>query len=685
MNKKRAAFDPDEVDELFATGGGLLREFTHPSIASMTTADRWIGVEVGAYRITEYLDRGGMALVFKADRADGQFEQQVAIKILWTFEGSELANRFALERQLLARLEHPAIARIIDSGSVDNQPWIAMELIDGLPIDIYSDQYRLTIDQRLELFCHAAQAVDYAHRHRVVHRDIKPSNILVTSNGQPKLLDFGIAKALEDDGATEMTGSAMLLTPLYASPEQVLGEPVGVASDIYQLGLLFYRLLTGSNAQELEDASVAQIKSAVVDTKPLTPSRQIETTGSRSREQADQVAAARLTSTASLNKALNGDLDAIAMQALAKSPAARYATAKQLIEDVERYRAGRPVLAQPQTRRYRIKHFIQQHRMEIVASSILVAVLGSLLSAAVFSNRTVLAQRATLAVADLPSMTPGLEVEVYAEVVDPRQMSFDAAGALFVGRDHAGSRGELAEPAKIHRVGPGGLPITEFGLEPIADPDTLIVDQEGRFGRPGSVLVGGIISNSEGGLISLIAPDETVQTLFGPTQEFHNPAEVTFGPNGELFFTNAADPITPTNRGIFVTSSATQFPKSIYSTRYNFVGIAIGPSDRIFVSSQQGRIQTHQLEGALEDENFAQGLGSGGPLAIGAFDAGLPYLFMVNTAGELFRIELTDGAIEVIGHGFNSANDLVFGPDNALYVSEFSEDRILRITKTGEK
>ncbi len=404
MNKpdqptRRKQFKLAKVDAMLDTGGGLLSEFTDSGVSDGADDDvvRWLGLEVGSYRIVEYLDRGGMSLVFKASRCDGEFDQAVAVKILRTPDAGELAQRFERERQLLARLEYPGIAHIIDSGVADGEPWIAMELVDGMPIDQYSDQHQLTIDGRLDLFAEAARAVQFAHGQLIVHRDLKPSNILVTDDGRPKLLDFGIGKALQEGVDQDLTGSQLLMTPMYASPEQVLGEPIGVASDVYQLGLLLYRLLTGGDAQRLEQASVAQIKSAVVDHDPMTPSALVETTSREDSASAQAIARARGVSSARLCKQLNGDLDAIVLRALAKEPTDRYATVQQLLEDIENYQSHLPVNAQPPNTWYRTKRFVQRHRGGVVATVLTsLVLLVSLLAVGVSWRQTLVAQQQAL-------------------------------------------------------------------------------------------------------------------------------------------------------------------------------------------------------------------------------------------------------------------------------------------------
>ncbi len=393
---KRFDFDPARVEQLLATSANTGSDGVTEHGWLSDDVKRWLGEQLGPFQISDYLDRGGMSLVFRGQRNDGQFEQQVAIKVLRAPDVEELVQRFERERQLLARVKHANIAHIIDGGVVQGQPWLAMELVDGDPIDGYCDDHRLNLDQRLDLFIEVARAVQFAHAQLIVHRDLKPSNILVTADGEAKLLDFGIAKALQDDDV-ELTGANLLLTPMYASPEQVQGKPVGVASDIYQLGLLLYRLLTGRNAQALDNPSVAEIKAAVVECDPLSPSRCVEVTGEGDAQQLIQIATARSITTGKLHKRLSGDLDAIVLKALEKEPTQRYPTVEKLVEDIECFRTQRPISARPITGWYRVRRFAQRHRGGVALSVLTaLAIVGSLAIAAISSRATIKAQQLAL-------------------------------------------------------------------------------------------------------------------------------------------------------------------------------------------------------------------------------------------------------------------------------------------------
>ncbi len=383
MSKQRDAtvrestFDPVEVDNLLDTGGGVLDEMLTAAAehSEHEEIERWLNERIGPYRIAEFLDRGGMSLVFRAERCDGQFEQQVAIKLLRAEASPELGESFRQERELLAGLQHPGIARIIDSGIVEGHPWIAMDLVEGEAIDVFADRNRLNVNGRLVLFIQVANAVQFAHGRLIVHRDLKPGNILVDADGQPRLLDFGIAKVLRDDAGSHATGSSMLLTPQYASPEQVLDGPVGVASDIYQLGLLLYRLLTGCTAQSIDNATPDRVRTVVLEEEPLSPSSIVETTGRHDTDRGLRIAEARSTSLAKLRRNLDGDLDAIVGKCLDKDPAKRYATVQSLIDDIAAYREVRPIQARSPSAWYSASRFAQRHRGSVFSAALTLVVL----------------------------------------------------------------------------------------------------------------------------------------------------------------------------------------------------------------------------------------------------------------------------------------------------------------------
>ena len=332
---------------------------------------------IGPYTVESLLGRGGMGSVWLARRSDGLFERLVALKLLHPglAGAASAAERFKRERNILAALDHPNIARLLDAGVTDDgQPYLALEYVAGLPLFEYCDQERLDLGARIELMLQVLRAVQVAHQALVIHRDLKPANILVTPEGQARLLDFGIAKLMPDGntaGETELTrigGRAM--TPDYASPEQVAGRPVGTASDVYSLGVVLYGLLCGERPYRLARGSHAALEEAILSAEPARPSRV---------RLSDAVALARSTTAGRLAHALAGDLDTIVMKALQKDPAQRYPTADALLQDLQRWRSGQPVLARPASAAYRLRKYVVRHRVQVAVGC---AVAGALVLAA---------------------------------------------------------------------------------------------------------------------------------------------------------------------------------------------------------------------------------------------------------------------------------------------------------------
>jgi serine/threonine-protein kinase len=315
-----------------------------------------------------------MADVWLAERADGAFTREVALKLPMVSRlRRDLAARFARERDILARLEHPHIARFYDAGVTDDGlPYLAMEYVAGQPITTYCDAHRADIAARLRLFQQVLEAVQYAHAHLVVHRDLKPSNVLVSGEGQVRLLDFGIAKLLGQDETahetqlTQLSGRA--LTPDYASPEQIRGEPLTIAGDVYSLGVVLYELLTGQRPYKLKLESAAQLEVAILETEPTRPSTVVDA----------KSAAARATNPKHLAQTLAGDLETIVLKALAKEPAARYATISAFAEDLRRFSEGRAVLARPASIWYRSQKFVRRHKLAVGAATAACALLLTL-------------------------------------------------------------------------------------------------------------------------------------------------------------------------------------------------------------------------------------------------------------------------------------------------------------------
>lgn len=336
--------------------------------------DDLIGRLVGHYRIERRVASGGMGTVYQAVRADGQFDQRVAVKIVKRgMDSEEIVRRFNLERRTLAGLNHPHIARLLDGATMpDGRPYLVMEFVDGAPIDRYCDERRLSTEQRLRLFLTVCDAVRFAHQNLVVHRDLKPGNVLVDSHGTPKLVDFGIAKVLAGAGSGEITlPHERRLTPEYASPEQVAGRSLTTASDIYSLGVILYELLSGHRPYRFETRTAAEIERVVCHQAPLAPSQavtRVETrvlTGGRAAENItpESVSQVRNDTPVRLRRRLRGDLDTIALRAMHKEPQRRYASVDQLAADIERHLSGQPVMAQTGRLAYRLDKFVRRHML----------------------------------------------------------------------------------------------------------------------------------------------------------------------------------------------------------------------------------------------------------------------------------------------------------------------------------
>jgi serine/threonine-protein kinase len=327
------------------------------------------GDRVGAYRIVQEIGRGGMSVVFLAERDDGRFQKRVAVKVmpvLLNLLPRHFGARFQSEREILAHLEHPAIARLLDGGETESgEPYLVMEYVEGEPIDSYCNRRRLSIEERIALFLVAGEAVAYAHQNLVVHRDIKPNNVLVSSAGEVKLLDFGIAKVLSEgsEAAQHTVTGERVMTPAYASPEQVRGDPIRTVSDVYSLGVLLYQLLTGSMPHRT-GGRAHEIALAILDQEPLRPSAAVGAAGSETRGSDPR----------RLRKRLRGDLDAITLKALRKTPERRYPSVEALLEDLRRHLTGAPVSARADDRAYRVGKFVRRNWPALVAGVALLAV-----------------------------------------------------------------------------------------------------------------------------------------------------------------------------------------------------------------------------------------------------------------------------------------------------------------------
>ncbi len=336
-----------------------------------------IGTRIGPYQLTRLLGVGGMGAVFLAERIDSEFHQQVAIKLVHsTLMSMNIAARLRAERQILASLQHPNIAMLLDGGTVaDGTPYLVMEYIDGLSVDVYCDRHQLTIEQRLRLFLKICSAVQCAHQNLIMHRDLKPTNILVNNEGQPKLLDFGIAKLLDttlQQRHNNLTHHDMrMLTPAHASPEQILGETITTSSDIYVLGVLLYELLCGCRPFIFpKQYRLIDLEQIICCAKPLAPSVMLNHVEHESSDFVQDIARCRSMSTTRLKRVLKGDIDNIVMMAMRKEPARRYTSVEQLSNDIKNWLDELPVTATKDSWRYRAGKFSKRYALAIAALTV---------------------------------------------------------------------------------------------------------------------------------------------------------------------------------------------------------------------------------------------------------------------------------------------------------------------------
>jgi eukaryotic-like serine/threonine-protein kinase len=380
-----AALGPDQavfrptLQRLLADGGTIeTRDFlaTLPKLDDIAEPDSSglaAGSEIGPYSLLRELGHGGMGTVWLAQRSDGMLKRAVALKLPHSaLPQRQLAERFGRERDILASLTHPNIARLYDAGvTAQGQPYLALEYVEGEPLLTWCDGHRLGVRERIELFLQALAAVQYAHGQLVIHRDLKPSNMLVTAQGEVQLLDFGIAKLLTSGGAkeTEMTQlGGRVLTPQYASPEQITGQPISTASDVYSLGVVLYELLTGALPYRVKRDSRGALEDAILTAEPVKPSQAVGDPA---------LAAARATTAIRIARDLKGDLDTIALKALKKKPEERYATADAFAADLRRYLAGEPVQARPDSTWYRARKFAGRNRLAVGAAMVVALALST--------------------------------------------------------------------------------------------------------------------------------------------------------------------------------------------------------------------------------------------------------------------------------------------------------------------
>ncbi len=339
------------------------------------------GMRFGQYEIEEEIGRGGMSLVFKAKRVDGQFDHTVAVKILKRgMDTDQLVLRFMAERQILAGLKHANIAQLLDGGATpDGRPYLVMEYVEGVPITDYCDTEKLDINSRLSLFKKVGEAVAFAHRNLIVHRDLKPSNILVTKEGEVKLLDFGIAKVISEDldetvMALTMTGGRVM-TPEYAAPEQIYGEAITTATDVYALGVLLYELLCGQLPIRYEERKFPAIERQMRTHKFSLPSVSLREQQRSDFATIEEIATARGTTSLLLTQKMEGDLDMIVQKSLRKEPERRYGAVSALMDEIVRYQEGKPIEARPDSLGYRARKFYGRHKTGVILSCLAALVL----------------------------------------------------------------------------------------------------------------------------------------------------------------------------------------------------------------------------------------------------------------------------------------------------------------------
>ena len=381
--RQACADDPELLDEalaLVAETDQVEEEFLDRPLAdralSVLEAERGreqIGRRVGSWRLVEEIGKGGMGVVYRAERVEGGFRQQGALKMVAGLPGRELLRRFADERQMLARLQHPGIARLLDGGATDDGfPYLVMEHVEGETITDHCARRRLTVDERIDLVLEICAAVQSAHQSLIIHRDLKPSNILVDAEGKPKLLDFGIAKLLDPAGESDGRTVAPALTPEYASPEQLEHRPVSTASDVFSLGVLLYELLTGRRPFGASGAPMWEISRRMRAGPPPAPSTVVARPDPAGAIDPVELGRQRRSSPDGLRRRLEGDLDAILLKALRFEPEHRYATVDALAEELRRERDGLPVEARGEALAYRVSRFARRHRVAL-ASALLVA------------------------------------------------------------------------------------------------------------------------------------------------------------------------------------------------------------------------------------------------------------------------------------------------------------------------
>ena len=454
LRKLLSAHQRVETNDLLATLPRTDRRPQHRSSGE-------IGAMIGPFELISVLGHGGMGSVWRARYADGRLKRDVAVKLPATTDNpvalSALRERFARERDFLAQLEHPNIARLYDTGVSDSgQPYLAMEYVTGEPIDAYCDKHRLTIKARLTLYLQVLDAVEFAHRQLVLHRDLKPGNVLVDGNGQARLLDFGVAKLLPESSATataissssagtdltEMAGAAITLA--YAAPEQINNGRLSTATDVYALGVMLYRLLTGSAPYQPKRDTRGALEDEVLTANPANAS---------TRFASIETLAARQTTEVALRRSLAGDIDTILAKALKKNPEERYPTVAALAEDVRRHLVQQPIAARPDSAWYRSNRFVARHRVAVGASTLGVAFLFVTTGAAVWQAQVATASAARANKEAKRANTAQKFLAGLFASADPEKSKTSTAFAKQVlERGLATAERELADDAEAHAL-----------------------------------------------------------------------------------------------------------------------------------------------------------------------------------------------------------------------------------------
>lgn len=451
-----------KVDELLAsanTNAGLLDGDAYALADAILKPDR-TGERIGPYEITDELGAGGMGVVYLARRADGSFDQTVALKLIKRgMDSDAILSRFVNERQILASLEHPNIAHLIDGGTTeDGLPYFVMEYVEGEAINRYAVQQNLGLYARLDLFRQVCSAVSFAHQNLVIHRDLKPSNILITNDGKVKLLDFGIAKLLKTDDDLQTATQNFVFTPEYASPEQVRGEQLTTSTDIYSLGVILYELLSGHRPYRTEGRNISEIIKAVCETEPAAPSRgwRDDTAEDSTADNAAETKSLPPRTRSVAASQLRGDLDNIVLKALRKEPERRYSSVEQFSEDIRRHTVGLPVTAVRDTWSYRASKFTRRNRIGVAAAALIVVVLSAGLFATLYQRNK--AQRRFNdvrqlansflfefhdAIKDLPGSTPARELVVKRAIEYLDKLEQESEGDATLRRELATAYAEI--------------------------------------------------------------------------------------------------------------------------------------------------------------------------------------------------------------------------------------------------